>query len=88
MTKKLLLIAGLAVTLSLAVAGSAQAWTEEDCPTPETHEDCLQFFPSPTPEVSPTPKGDGPTGNTPAQVREAVNNGTLTGAGVGGGSGQ
>lgn len=76
--KTLAIITGVSVIALFAVVGNAQAWTVEDCPTPETHPDCLQYFPSPSPTVEPTVepsatpspydkdddqgRGDGPTG--------------------------
>lgn len=73
---------------------TVQAWSEQDCPTPETHPDCLQYFPSPSPTPSPvasataTPdtKGDGPTGPTfVPNTTENINSPTASsGAGIGG----
>lgn len=51
------------------VAGSATyvlAWTEQDCiEVNYDHEDCVQYTPSPSPVVSPTPE---PTVENPAPV--------------------
>lgn len=64
------ILAALAAFGLIAVPASALAWTQEECPTPETHPDCLQYFPSPTPTptveptASPTPE---PT-STPTPV--------------------
>lgn len=63
--KNALLVLAIAV-LSFGFVSVANAWTVEDCPTAETHPDCVQYFPSPSPTVEPTvtptatPDGRGP----------------------------
>lgn len=89
--KKLFFVPVIVVPLMAAYfisAQSVQAWGPQDCPTPETHPDCLQFFPSPTPVASPiaspTPdtKGDGPTGMNPDRINHPT---ASRGEGIGGG---